>query len=450
MKNPHAPASPSLDRRDFLKRSALFGSTLILTSTLRGQGADRLARPRVACIGCGAIAKRNLRAISQVADVVALCDADFEHAAEYFQSFPKARKYRDFRRLFEKERSEIDGVMVSTADHAHYPAALWAMDQGKHLFVEKPMAPFIRQIRDMRTRAEAKGLITQMGNQFTHNEHMLTGREYLEAGAIGAVHTVYVWSSNRPFWPQGFAGWPDAARVPDHLDWDAWQAAQPERPFSPEIHPRRWRGFLMYGSGSLGDMGCHLLEFPLYALRAGWPDAVSAETTGVTDVSYPSSMTITYTFAAKGDRPAFKLVWLDGGQMPPRPSDLSEGRELPEQGVLYHGDGGTMMMPFPPSRPQILPLTKMKNFLRERRPEKQYPRPADPIWQEWGRAIADDGTTRSNFAYAAPLTEVVMLGNLAARTGKEIHWDPERMVAEGVPVAQDYLDQAAYREGWTL
>jgi predicted dehydrogenase len=337
---------------------------------------------------------------------------------------------------------QIDAVVVATPDHTHYPASLMALGLGKHVYVEKPLTHTIAEVRSLKQAAIRAGVVTQMGNQGHANEGTRLVKEWIDAGVIGPVREVHAWT-NRPIWPQGIVLPAPAPEVPSTLDWNLWLGVAPEREYSPELAPFKWRGWWDYGCGALGDMACHLLDAPFWALNLRGPVRVSARSEGASAVSAPRSSVITYEFPARGPLPAVKLTWYDGGNKPPvKLAELPAGAELSKGGVIYRGDRGTILSPTDYSEtPRLTPESRMKEFTN--RPPRTIPRvPSGDPHLEWIAACKGGPTPGSNFVdHSADLTELVLLGNVAIRLGRPLEWDPVRGVCVNEPDAERFLSQ---------
>jgi len=383
----------------------------------------------------------------QSENIVALCDVDDAEAAETFAKYPKVKKFKDFRRMLDKMDNQIDAVTVTIPDHMHYPAAMMAISMGKHVFVQKPLTHTVWEARQLTLAARKHGVVTQMGNQGHANEGTRLLKEWVNAGAIGPVREVHIWT-NRPIWPQGLERPKDTPPVPATLDWDLWLGASPKRPYNPAYAPFKWRGWWDFGCGALGDMGCHIMDASFWALDLGAPTSVEAVSSPVNDETAPSWSVVTYQFPARGDKPAVKLVWFDGGKLPPRPKDLEPDRELSKGGQLIFGDTGTIMETHDYcNSPRIIPESKMRDFLPNRPPETIPRIPEADHYQEWIRACKGGTPAGSNFEYSGPLTEMVLLGNIAIRTGEKIEWDGPNMRVTNVSEANQYVHKE-YRDGW--
>jgi predicted dehydrogenase len=398
----------------------------------------------VACIGAGGQGQRNA---GQVAgeNIVALCDVDDKQAAETFGLYPKARKYRDFRKMLEKEKS-IDAVIVSTPDHTHAVATMMAIKMGKHVYCEKPLTHSVYEARKLTEEAARAKVVTQMGIQHHSGRALRLGVEMIRAGVIGDVREVHLWTI-RPevLWVQGVDRPADTPAVPSTLGWDLWVGPAPYRPYHPAYVPFTWRGWWDFGTGAFGNMGCHITDLAFWALDLGNRKvSVQARNTRFNDETYPAASLVRYEFAALGESPPVAVIWYDGGLLPWRPPELEEGRRLPKHGGLYVGEKGTMLVPLG-GGPRLLPESRMKGF---KPPEPTLPRSPGHC-REWLDACRGGPKPLADFDYSGPLTEMVLLGNVAIRTGGKLTWDSTNMKVTNVPEANEYLHRE-YREGWTL
>ena len=313
----------TLPRRQYVKKAAatVFGFQIVPRHVIGGPGfTPPSEKVNLGCIGIGGQGGGDIRDLddSGLANIVALCDVDLDHSAATIKKYPGAKLYRDYRELIDKQK-DIDAVLVATPDHVHAPASIMAMRAGRHVYVEKPLAHTIAEARAMRDVAAETKRVTQMGNQGHASEGIRLTREWIQAGAIGKVSEVHVWS-DRPgkFWDsQGKAYPTDTPPVPKNLDWDLWLGPAKARAYHPDFCPRKWRGWWDFGCGALGDMAVHNADPAFYALDLDAPDWVEAENGPNNNQSYPTWSIITYHFPAKGDRPAVKMVWYDGGKLPP-------------------------------------------------------------------------------------------------------------------------------------
>ncbi len=439
----------AVSRRRFLGQTASVaaGFTIVPRYVLGGAGNTAPSeRLNIAGVGAGGQAAHDLEEVARDNNIVALCDVDEKRAARSFARWPSAARYSNFRVMLEKEKG-IDAVVVATPDHVHAFAAMAAIELGKHVYVEKPMAHSVYEARQLRAAARQHKVVTQMGNQ----GHSFRGchilRAWLKDKAIGDVTEVHCWT-NRPTWPQGVDRPADTPPVPASLDWDLWLGPSPERPYHPAYCPRNWRGWWDFGCGALGDMGCHIMDAAFYALELGAPTRVSAESSGVNDETGPKWSIIRYEFPKRGKLPPVTLTWYDGGKTPPRPPELEEGRRMGDRdggGALLVGSKGKIVAGTYGNGVRIIPETKMQAYKNAK--VKLPRRPAHH--KNWTLACKGEGTAISNFDYAGPLTEVVLLGNVAIRAGQPIEWDSENMKVTNLPEAERLIKRE-YRQGWTL
>ncbi|MCX5653326.1 MAG: Gfo/Idh/MocA family oxidoreductase [Planctomycetota bacterium] len=386
-------------------------------------------------------------------NIVALCDVDQQHAANAFKAYPKARKHRDFRKMLHDEK-DIDAVVIATPDHLHAVIAMTAMKLGKHVYVEKPMAHTVGEVRALTEAARKYKVATQMGNQGNAGEGVRLISEWIADGAIGPVREVHAWT-NKPTWPQGIDRPKDAPPVPPTLDWDLWLGPAVERPYNPAYLPFTWRGWWNFGCCSLGDMGCHVLNNIWRPLRLAPPVSVEAYPSRCTSETGPLATIIYYEFAARDNMPAVRLTWYDGGMMPPRPPELEDDRRIGDnEGVLFVGDKGKILCTCYGDSPRLIPETRMKEY---KRPPKSIPRSVGHH-KEWVEACKGGPPAGSNFDVAGPLTEMVLLGNVAVRSSAlqkengrpvKLLWDAAGAKVANMPAANQFLTME-YRKGWEL
>ncbi|MDH4241291.1 MAG: Gfo/Idh/MocA family oxidoreductase, partial [Phycisphaerae bacterium] len=379
-------------------------------------------------------------------NIVALCDVDQERAGGTFNRFQKAKKYKDYRKMLDKEEKNIDAVVVATPDHNHAPAVIRAMKLGKHVYVEKPMAHTIFEAREMTRVARQMKVVTQMGQQGHAGEGLRLTYEFIQDGAIGTVREAHVWS-DRPIWPQGIGRPEDTQPVPESLDWDLWLGPAPWRPYNKAYAPFNWRGWWDYGCGAMGDMAVHNADPAFFCLDLKAPIAAEAETSPVNDETFPKWQIITYYFPARGERPPVKMVWYDGGKKPPRPPELEEGRDMGSNGIMFVGDKGKILCDGWSGPPRLIPETKMKEY---KRPAKTLNRSIGHH-KEWIQACKDNNPkgALAGFEYSGPFTESLLVGNLAVRLGRRIEWDARKMRATNAPEADKYINKS-YRKGWEI
>ncbi|MCI0464003.1 MAG: Gfo/Idh/MocA family oxidoreductase [Gemmataceae bacterium] len=444
------------NRRDFLKVAAAAGTGFWVASGHELEGAARQPGPNdrlnVAIIGAGGQGGGNLGQIARTENIVALCDVDDRRAANAYKQHPKAARYHDFRVMLDKQRN-IDAVVVSTPDHTHAIASITAMRMGKHCYCEKPLTHDVYEARLMREVARKHRVATQMGNQHTANSGLREAVEGIRAGAIGDVREVHVWT-NRPgmYWKQGLSRPNETPPVPEGLNWDLWLGPAPQRPYHGAYVPFAWRGWWDFGTGALGDMACHTMNLAYMALRLGYPSSVSAQLTGKgTDDSPPNGCIVTYEFPARDKMPAVTLRWYEVERPPQK---LLQGERMVDSGSLLIGSRGTLYSPSDyGGNYTLLPRGDFKNY---KRPERTLPRAGEgPNGQsahhaEWLRACRGGPAAMSNFVdYAGQFTEVVLLGNVAIRTGQRIVYDPDQGRAVDNAAADRYI-RREYRKGWTL
>jgi len=433
-------------RRSFLGATAAGAAaaasfTIIPSSALGGAGktapSDKL---NIAGIGIGGRGKDNLRVMSENGhNIVALCDVDDKYAAPVYEKYPNAKRYRDFRIMLEKEKS-IDAVMIATPDHLHAPIAMMAIKMGKHVYCEKPLTYSIYESRKLAEAAREAGVATQMGNVGQAGDFVRDIHEMINDGAIGDVREVHEWT-DRPIWPQGMPHPKEPQPVPDHFDWDLWQGPAPERPYHRSYTHFVWRGWLDYGAGALGDIGCHRFAPIFMALGLGHPTSVEASSSPTNDASYPLASIVRYKFPGKNGKPGITLHWYDGGLKPERPEEMGDApNPLGGNGpTIYVGDKGKML------NNKLIPESR---DLEYQRPPKTMPR-SPGHYQEWFDACRGGKPAGANFDMSSLVTEVVLLGNIAIRTGKKLYWDGPNLTITNIPEANQYIHRE-YREGWTL
>jgi predicted dehydrogenase len=464
-----------ISRRAFVCGAAasVAAFTIVPRHVLGGAGSTPASgKINLAFIGTGGQGIVNLKQMLDFPEirVVAVCDVNevSDYSEFYFggtagreparqiaeQSYAKQQAsgtykgvdtYTDFRQMLQ-ERKDIDAVLVATPDHVHAAASMMAMKMGKHVYCEKPLTNTVYESRKLGEAARTYKVATQMGNQGQASEGTRLMCEWIWDGAIGPVREVLAWT-DRPGgrWPQGVERPKETPPVPKTLNWDMWLGLAPYRPYHPIYMPFRWRGWCDFGTGSLGDMGCHVLDPVFRALKLGHPTTVSAECTAFNRDSYPSASTVDYEFPARGDMPPVELTWYDGGRLPQRPEELEAGRRMPESGTIFVGDKGKIISDEYSGAPRIIPESKMKAY---KVPPKTLPRSIGHH-NEWVEACKGGKPAGSNFEFASLLTEGVLLGNVALRAGKKLSWDGPNMKVTNVPEANDYLHRS-YREGWTL
>jgi hypothetical protein len=359
----------------------------------------------------------------------ALCDVDSQRAAGAVghELSAKLKLYSDFRKMFDEQAKNFDAVVVSTPDHMHGPVSLAAMELGKHVYCQKPLARTIQECFQMRDAAHKYGVVTQMGNQGHSGGGLESTIECVKAGVIGTVKEVHVWTDRaQRWWPQGaeITLPKEKAEVPAHIDWDSFLGVAPEIPYSGNIHPFKWRGYLDFGCGAIGDMACHNMDPAFMALDLDQPSYVKTECSEFNKVSFPAWSIVEWGFPAKGDRPAVKVFWYDGGKLPARPDDMPADRKLDGNGCLFIGDKGKMLggshagfcQPFD------------KDY---ERPKQTLPR-SEGHYKEWVMACKGEkinrGTTGTNFGYAGPMTATINMGVVGMYyPGETLEWDADKL-----------------------
>ena len=474
MKTSEVPHS-QISRRGFLGGLAMSTAAfhVIPGSALGLNGAEPPSnRLNVAAVGCGGQGGHDIQQFAKE-NVVALCDVDWRHAAGSFNRFPQAKRYKDYRKMLDEMGQSIDAVTVATPDHQHALASIMAMKMGKHVYCEKPLTHSVWEARQMAQVARAAKVATQMGNQGQASDDTRRLCELVWHGAIGPVREAHVWT-DRPsqglfneYWPQGVPRPADTPPVPADLDWDLWLGPAPERPYNPAYLPFRWRGWWDFGTGALGDIGCHSLDPVFRALKLGAaaPLAVQASSTRVNTETYPLGSMVTYYFPERGAdvqsinyhvqgmtgvgaggvaMPPVKVVWYDGGLRPPRPRDLPEDVDMGDNGRLLIGDEGYLL------GNSLFPESRAKNWPK---PPQTIPRAGDH-YQQWAEACKGGPPAGANFDWAGPLAEAVLLGNVALRvelrdelTRTMLQWDPQQLQIPNLPQANQFI-RRTYRDGW--
>ncbi len=443
-------AARDLSRRSFLKTASLASAARIaFPHVMRSQGGvSPNSKLNVACIGVGG---RGAAAVAAMKDenIVAFCDVDDARAAKTYKDFPDVPHFRDYRKLLEKHGSGIDAVTVSTPDHMHFPIAMAAMALGKHVFVEKPMSHTIEEARIMAKVAREKKLSTQMGNQGHAAEGTRLLKEWVDAGILGEVREVHSWT-NRPIWPQGI-GAPDHSKlmpvVPSTLDWELWLGVAQPRAYDPGYCPFNWRGYWDFGTGALGDMGCHQMDGGFYALNLDAPTSVEAMSAKQTAVSAPTASVVTYQFPARGARGPVKWVWYDGGMRPALEPWFEEGRPMPDNSTFIVGTKAAVLADANYFTIRLVPETKMRES-GPLLPPKTIPRvPGGDHFREWVTACKGGVAAGANFEYSSRLTEMVLLSNVAVRAQRKILWDSAAMKITNYPAANQYVTKQ-YRGGF--
>jgi predicted dehydrogenase len=471
--------SSPLNRRDFIQFSAMAAATLGIAGCGTNPSArmPRKARQiaagakiRVAQVGCGGKGFSDIMAHKDE-EVVALCDIDITrpNVKNLLKEFPNAKHYTDFRKMLVEMDDKIDAVGVATPDHMHFLPAYKALMMGKHVYVQKPLTQTVGEARELLRIARLSGACTQMGNQGHAGEGIRLVREWFQAGMLGEVREVQIWT-NRPaapgpdgrirvVWPQGITEWPKGGTPPEGFSQDLFLGRAPDRPYSPEIHPFKWRGYYDYGCGALGDMACHLMDAAYWNLELGAPTSVEPKKiVGKNNITFPSSAIVEYQFPARGKLPPVKLTWREGGEKPEKPKQFAANpakgdlaRELAHGGQLIIGSNGTVYDGNDYcNSPRFIPESLHKELAEAGKfPPKTLPRvPQNNPHKEWTAAIRayNPSAAGSNFEYSAPFTEMVCLGSMAIAVGGKFTWDPVAMTTGNA--AADKLLYPTYRKGW--
>ncbi|RLD31252.1 MAG: gfo/Idh/MocA family oxidoreductase [Bacteroidetes bacterium] len=487
-----------ISRRKFIGNVSLAaaGVTILPSHVIGGLGylapSDKL---NIAGIGVGGVGGTNINNCNSQ-NIVALCDVDWDYASGLFEKYPDAQKYKDYRKMFDEMGDDIDAVVIATPDHTHAVIASQAMKMGKHVYLQKPLTHSVYESRVINKLATEYRVATQMGNQGNSGEGIRQICEWLWDGAIGEVSEAYAWT-NRPIWPQGLERPLETPSLPPTLDWDLFIGPAPWRPYNPVYHPWNWRAWWDYGTGALGDMGCHIFD-PVYkALRLGNPDFLYGSSTQVNTESAPIGSAVHYEFPDRGKHQKMKLVpvkvsWYDGGLLPPRPAELPDGESMGDWsgGCLFIGKKGKLICGAYGRNPKLLPEELDKSY---KRPEPSLRRIEKAMEggheADWIRACKEEPDSRvessSNFGYSGPMNEVVVMGNLAIRLQdlkRKLKWDGENMKITNIgdddeirvvttdkftvinghphfdtqyatikakPAAEEYI-RHNYREGWKL
>jgi predicted dehydrogenase len=463
----------SLNRRQFLARTTipLAALSIVPGAVLGLNGATPPSeKVNLAGIGIGGQGASDLRELESQ-NIVALCDVDQAYAAGTFKRYPKARQFIDYRKMLD-EMKEIDGVVVATPDHHHAFASMEAIRRGKHVYCEKPLTHSVWEARQVAAAARTAKVATQMGNQGQASRGTRLLCELVWGGAIGNVTEAHIWT-DRPsrglfdeYWPQGVGRPQDKPAVPETMSWDLWLGPAPERPYHRAYAPFIWRGWWDFGTGALGDIGCHAMDPVFRALRLGAPLSVQASSTRVNNETYPLGSMVTYQFPNReaGPQtnniftsklagvdihkamPACKLVWYDGGLRPPRPEGLPQGDVMGDNGRLLIGDAGFIL------NEKVYPAARARDFA----PSRFTIEPSVGHYLEWVEACKGGKPAGSNFNWAGPLAEAVLLGNVALRPGLredltlfKLQWDSAQFRFSNAEEANQYLKRA-YRAGWSL
>jgi len=446
-------------RRSFLKKSIVFPSIMILPRhVLGGKGyispSDKL---NIAGIGVRkwGMGSNNLSQCKSE-NIVALCDVDQKQAAPTYKKYPKAKVYKDYRIMLDKQK-DIDAVIVATPDHNHAVITMLAMKMGKHVYCQKPLTHTVYEARMITEAAKKYKVQTQMGNQGRSSDEIRSLKEWIDDGAIGKVREVFAWTDR----PVGGHAWDtfavkamskDKPPIPGGLDWNLWLGPAPYRDYHPDYHPLSWRAWMDFGTGSMGDMGCHILDPSFYALDLGAPSEIQATSTHwipeISSQTFPSASIVRMKFPQRGKHPELNLTWSDGRILPPIPEEFNDGEKFTLSGAMLVGDDGKIVHDsHGASGLRIISDEKMKNY---KKPEKTIPRVNTSHEGDWIRACKDGNPASSSFDYGGPLTEMALLGMIAIRLkDQRLKWDSKNLKFTNNEEANRLLHKE-YRKGWSL
>jgi len=439
-------------RRKFIKSASVAGvGAMVVPNFISCKSKTRL---KFAMIGVGGRGQASWSKVP-AGDIVAMCDVDDRMSRKGFAAHPKAKRYKDFRKMFDEMHTEFDAVMIATPDHTHFPAAMAAMELGKHVLVEKPLTHNIWQSRTLQKAAKYYGVVSQMANQGHTTNGIRLIKEWYDAGVLGEVREVIAWQGKIDFEKDGYFNRPktfppQAQEVPNELDWDLWLGPAAEHPYNKIYAPRTWRGFYDFGNGKLGDWCCHTLDAPFWSLDLGLPHTVEGVIKDpVPDHSFiAQESVVTWQFGARGNKAPVTMKWYEGFEKPAIRPEWGVDK-LPDSGMIMIGDKKTLITGGRPNHPRLLvPEEEMKEFLKNA-PDKTIPRVGEeqPV-QEWIDAIKNNTLPGSNFDYASKLVEMAQVGVLAQRFGGTINYDSKNMKAIGRPELDNYIKEPV-REGWS-
>ncbi|MDA1278038.1 MAG: Gfo/Idh/MocA family oxidoreductase [Verrucomicrobia bacterium] len=453
--------SSRINRRRFLQHA---GAGVALVNVLPGSlthGAEApspSAKVNVAGIGIGSRGGSDVGEVAGLGhNIVALCDVDDNYAAKEFAKYPGAKRFTDYRVMFDKMGKEIDGVIIGTPDHTHALLAMEAMRRGKHVFCEKPLAHSVQEVRELMAAAHQYKVVTQLGNQGHSSGSIRRVCEWVWAGAVGGVHTVHAGCDafkNVYCQIPNLGKVDEPYKVPQGLDYDLWIGPVPFRPYSPLWVPWNWRGWMPFGGGVIGDWICHVLDPAFWALNLDAPSSVLAQV-GEYDpakqgLTYPEATEITFEFPAREARGPVKLVWHDGNKAIPKPNDFPSDEEIPGTGAILFGDKGMIVHgSHGGANCHLLPEKLMEQNSGKNTPAEKIPRVQGHAW-DWIEAIRTGRQAGSNFDYGGPLTQVAMLGLIAIRfPGQTLHWDDTAMRFTNHEAANAFV-RSSYRTGWSI
>lgn len=438
-----------ISRKKFLRdMGTLSAGFTIVSSNVLGKSLGHVApsdKLNIAGIGVGGMGRRNLSNMN-TENIVALCDVDWKYAGKTFVDYPKAKKFKDWRILFDEMGKSIDAIMVATPDHSHAGITAHAITLGKHCYTQKPLTHSVYESRLLTNLAKEYKVATQMGNQGNSFDWCRRIAEWIQSGIIGDVYEVHCWT-DRPIWPQGLIAPKESMVIPDTLDWNLFLGPTASRPYNSVYTPWNWRGWWDFGTGALGDMACHIMD-PLYwALDLKYPTSVISSSTLSNLYSPPHAQMIQYTFPERPSKgsvkmPEVKVMWYDGGLLPPRPEELTPGKMMGDSngGIIFIGTKGKIMTGCYGMNPTLLPESRMLDFKEPAPSIPRIPGGHGDIWstnaheQDWIRACKENAKSRtessSNFGFSGPFNEMVVMGILAVRLqglNRELLWDGNKM-----------------------
>ena len=429
----------SIDRRRFLQTTTA-GAAAISSGLWTGAKAQDSSSPNgklnIACIGTANRAAADIKGV-EGENIVALVDVDVNYLARKKSEFPEARTYYDYREMLDAEKGKIDAVVIGTTDHHHAPASIRAIRAGLHVYCEKPLTHTIEEARIIATEAKKAGVATQLGTQIHAGNNYRRVVEIIQSGAIGDVTDVHVWVG------KGWGGGDRPEKTtepPEHLHWDLWLGPAPERPYAAgRYHPAQWRRWWDFGQGTLGDMGCHYMDLPFWALKLRHPTLCIAEGPEVHPETCPLGLVVHYRFPEREDMVPCNLTWYDGNKTPREVA----GERVPGSGVMFIGTEGKMFADY--NNYRLFPKEKFADFV----PPEPWIESSIGHHAEWIKACKEGTPTTCNFDYSGALTETVLLGNVAYRTGEKIDWDAKVLKATNTDQAAKYISKE-YREGWEV
>lgn len=438
-------------RRSFLQSTAVAGVALPFAAPAILKAAAPNEKVRVAAVGVGGKGWSDLLGAAAYADVVAFCDVEtgkprrrggFGAAAK---RYPKARRYTDWRVMFDKEKKNIDAVTISTPDHMHAPVTMTALQRGIATYTQKPLTRTIHEARALTLAAKKHKVITQMGNQGHSGIPYRTVVALVQSGAIGKIKVAHAWS-NRPIWPQGIDRPKGSDPIPKSLNWDHWLGVAEARPYKNDVyHAFKWRGWYDFGAGALGDMGCHIIDPVVWSCDLGAPLSVSYKGPAPNPETFPKNEVLTYRFPGTKFTAGkqLKMTWYDGGKLPAKAgSHLPKDVKLPKNGILLIGETGSLLCRHGGS-PRLYPEDLNKKVAWKKFEKQDH-------YRVWIDGIRDNEQPSSNFGYAGPLTETVLLGVIASRVGAgELKWDAKALKFTNSDIANRYVKED-YRKGWEV